>query len=207
MRKAAFLSLAVSLLAAVAVAQVRTLPSGSEVKVRTDEAIKADVSNVGQRYGGTVAEDVKDSAGNLLIPKGAQAQLAIARGDDDKTAFVDLQSVVVNGQRFMIQAQDTNSTGQGIGKNKRTAKYVGGGAVAGAVLGALIGGGKGAAIGTLAGGAAGAGAQTLTKGRTLNIPAESVLSFKLAQDLQMQPTSQRGSRGLRHRPPATQPQS
>ncbi len=37
----------------------------------------------------------------------------------------------------------------------RSAKYVGGGAAAGAVLGALIGHGKGAAIGALAGGAGG----------------------------------------------------
>jgi hypothetical protein len=196
-----------SLLAVAAAAQSRTLPEGSEIKVRTDQAITADVANVGHRYSGSVSEDVKDSAGNLLIPQGSQAQLAIARGEGDKDAIIDLQSVVVNGQRFMIQAQGNNSTGQGVGKNKRTAKYVGGGAVAGAVLGALIGGGKGAAIGTLAGGAAGAGAQTMTKGRTKNVPAETVLTFKLAQELQMQPTSSRSRNGgLRRRPAATPPQ-
>ena len=53
-------------------------------------------------------------------------------------------------------------------------------------MGAIFGGGKGAAIGALAGGAGGAGAQVYT-GRKKEIPAETELSFKLAQDLQMRP--------------------
>ena len=69
---------------------------------------------------------------------------------------------------------------------QRTAKYVGGGAAVGAVLGALLGGGKGAAIGALVGGAGGAGAQVYT-GRKKDIPAETELGFKRAQNLQMRP--------------------
>jgi hypothetical protein len=58
----------------------------------------------------------------------------------------------------------------------------------GTVLGALLGGGKGAAIGALVGGAGGAGAQVYT-GRKKEIPPETELSFKLAEDLQMRPVS------------------
>jgi len=54
----------------------------------------------------------------------------------------------------------------------------------GAVLGAIFGGGKGAAIGALAGGAGGAGAQVYT-GRKKEIPAETELKYKLADDLQL----------------------
>ena len=43
--------------------------------------------------------------------------------------------------------EDVQKGEQGIGKNKRTAEYVGGGAVLGTLLGAIAGGGKGAAIG------------------------------------------------------------
>jgi len=53
------------------------------------------------------------------------------------------------------------------------------------LIGAIAGGGKGAAIGALAGGAAGAGAQTLTKGKQINIPAETEMGFRLNQDLQL----------------------
>jgi len=58
----------------------------------------------------------------------------------------------------------------------------------GAVLGALLGGGKGAAIGALVGGAGGAGAQVYT-GRKKEIPAETELSYKLAQNLEMRPVA------------------
>jgi uncharacterized membrane protein len=96
--------------------------------------------------------------------------------------------VTVNGKRYQLTTQDRSSTPGGLGANKRTAKYVGGGAAVGAVLGALLGGGKGAAIGALVGGAGGAGAQVYT-GRKKEIPAETELSYKLAQDLQMSPVS------------------
>jgi hypothetical protein len=66
--------------------------------------------------------------------------------------------------------------------------------VAGTLIGALAGGGKGAAIGALAGGAAGAGAQTLTKGKNVNIPAETDLKFKLAEDVALRRVAARSSR-------------
>jgi outer membrane lipoprotein SlyB len=63
--------------------------------------------------------------------------------------------------------------------NNRTAKFVGGGAALGTILGALAGGGKGAAIGALAGGGAGAATQVFTRGRSLHITPETVLRFHL----------------------------
>jgi outer membrane lipoprotein SlyB len=88
-----------------------------------------------------------------------------------------------------------------LGANKRTAKYVGGGAAVGAVLGALLGGGKGAAIGALVGGAGGAGAQVYT-GRKKQLPAETSLSFKTAQELQMRPVAKHS--GMQQRQPQSQ---
>ena len=82
-------------------------------------------------------------------------------------------------------ASQPSNRKEGVGKNKRTAKYVGGGALAGTLIGAIAGGGKGAAIGALAGGAAGAGAQQLTKGKEIKIPAETEMTFRLDQDLQL----------------------
>ena len=79
-----------------------------------------------------------------------------------------------------------------------TAKYVGGGAAVGAVLGALLGGGKGAAIGALAGGGAGAGAQVLT-GKKKGIPAETQLSYKLAQPLTLRPVAAHRKSGMQTR--------
>ena len=167
----------------------RTIPSGAEIKVRTDQAITADPASVGRTFTATVSQDVNDSSGAVAIPKGSQAVLAAVQGDKQNEVALDLQAVTVNGRSYALSSGGTTATTagkEGVGKNTRTAKYVGGGALAGTLIGALAGGGKGAAIGALAGGAAGAGAQTLTKGGKVNIPAETQLSFKLAQDLQMQ---------------------
>ncbi len=164
-------------------AWAQTLPQNTEIKVRTDSAIPAKPAP-NSHYSASVSNDVTDSSGNVVIPRGSRARLvAEANGDDTN---LDLQSVNVNGKRYMLTTEDKSSSPGGLGANKRTAKYVGGGAAIGAVLGALLGGGKGAAIGALVGGAGGAGAQVYT-GRKKEIPAETELSYKLAQNLQMRP--------------------
>lgn len=166
-------------------AATNTIPSGVEIKVRADQQITADTNNVGKTYPGTVAEPVADSSGNALVPKGARAELKTIKSGS-KVA-VDLDSVTVNGKKYKIEANAYKSGS--LGANKTTAKYAGGGALAGLLIGAIAGGGKGAAIGTLAGGAAGAGAQVLTAGKSINIPAETVLTFKTAQELQLTPVA------------------
>jgi hypothetical protein len=168
-------------LSSVAVAQ--SIPSGTEIKVLTDTAI--DVKAPSSRtYSATVREDVMDANGRIAIPRNSRAQLVAERVDNNELSLA-VHSVTVNGRNYIISTNSTTSSGQkeGLGKNKRTAMWVGGGALAGTIIGAIAGGGKGAAIGALAGGAAGAGGQVLTRGKQLNIPAETELKFKLAQDV------------------------
>jgi len=86
----------------------------------------------------------------------------------------------------MLQTNTQTASGdRGIGKNKRTAEMVGGGAVLGTVIGAVAGGAKGAVLGAVLGGAAGGGAQVLTRGKEVKVPAESVLTFRLDQPVQL----------------------
>lgn len=190
-----FLTLSVS--ADLIAQKIATIPSGTQIAVRTDEAIKADATGAAasQVYRGTVSEDVVDSVGKILIPKGSPAQLALVKESSSSLAL-DLRSISVNGRRYVVEAGDvaaaSNKRG-GIGANKRTGEFVGGGAVAGTLIGALAGGGKGAAIGALAGGAAGAGAQVLTRGKNLNVPAETILKFRLEQSLALQRSSAKPS--------------
>jgi hypothetical protein len=168
------------------------IPSGTEVTVRTNTAIKADADNTGssQTYNATVSEDVVDGSGKVLVPKGAPAQLTAVK-ESSSSLVLDLRSITVNGRRYVVQADDIASarSKEGLGKNKRTAEYVGGGAAAGALIGALAGGGKGAAIGAAVGGAAGAGTQVLTRGKKLNVPAETSLKFRLSQSLTLSRSS------------------
>ena len=177
------------------------LPQGTEIKVRTDSSIPAKPA-ANAKYTATVSNDVTDTSGSVLIPRGSRASLVAVPSSDGKDTTLDLRSVSINGQRFLLEAQgkSESSAPGGLGANTRTAKYVGGGAAVGAVLGALLGGGKGAAIGALVGGAGGAGAQVYT-GKGKAIPAETELSYKLAQNLEMRPIAGR-SGGLQQRPPS-----
>jgi hypothetical protein len=166
------------------------LPVGTELPVRTNETIDSAKSAEGQVYAAEVSSDVLNSAGTVVIPKRTQAQLVIVsaskggkiRGASD--LVLNLASVTVGGRRYKLDAADVARRGkEGVGANKRTATYTGGGAAVGAIIGAIAGGGKGAAIGAGAGAGAGALTQILTKGGAIRVPAESVLTFRLESPL------------------------
>jgi hypothetical protein len=172
-----------------AFAQADRVPSGRDITVRTNETIDLKGAGDGRIYTGVVDRDVTDSSGHVAIPRGSNAEL-IVRNINSNERAVDLESITVGGNRYVVAASDqgassTESEKEGVGKNKRTAKYVGGGAVIGSIIGAIAGGGKGAAIGAIAGGAAGAGAQTITRGRDIHVPAESLLTFRLDRPLEL----------------------
>jgi len=173
-------------LATLAFAQAGTIDTGTSVTVRTSEKINVKKSD-GRIFAGVVDQDVRDANNSVAIPKGSQVELTVkqlAKND----LVLDLESVTVGGQRYVVTADDADMGSEqkdGIGKNKRTAEYIGGGAVLGTIIGAIAGGKKGAAIGAAAGAGAGAGAQVLTRGKKVNIPAESLVTFRLEKSLRM----------------------
>jgi hypothetical protein len=166
----------------VAFAQVERLPAGTTVEIRTNEGIDLRDASDGRIFSGSVARDVFDQNGNLAIPAGAHAELIVRNVGRDERA-VDLEAIDVNGRRYVIEASTRVGQRQGLGENKRTGEFVGGGALLGTIVGAIAGGGKGAAIGAAAGAAAGAGSQVATRGHSVWVPAESILRFRLNQPL------------------------
>jgi len=167
-------------------AVVLTIPSGTTLEVRNNVAIDSETAQPGQTYAGVVARDVRDTTGNVAIPRGSGATLVVRsasgqgkfQGQSD--IVVDVASVNINGREHRLETSDVAEYGrQGVGKNKRTAEFAGGGAALGGILGAIAGGGKGAAIGLFAGGAAGAGAQAATRGKAARVPPETLLRFRL----------------------------
>jgi hypothetical protein len=168
------------------------LPVDTEVSARSEETIDSATAAEGQTYAAEIADDVLDAAGDVVIPHGSNAQIVIRsaskggrfRGTSD--LGLDLQSITVEGQQYLISTTDLRQSGkQGVGANKRTAEYTGGGAALGAIIGAIAGGGKGAAIGAGAGAGGGALTQILTKGGSIRVPAETVLTFKLDKPVQI----------------------
>jgi hypothetical protein len=162
------------------------VPMGTKVSVRTDDTINSATGAEGQTYAAEVTDDVLDANGDVIIPHGSNTKIVIRsaskggrlRGASD--LVLDLQSVSVEGQEYTVSTADLQQTGkQGLGANKRTAEYTGGAAALGAIIGAIAGGGKGAAIGAGAGAGGGAVTQILTKGGSIKVPAETVLTFQL----------------------------
>ena len=167
------------------------LAVGTEVSVRNEETIDSSKVVEGQTFPAEVTKDVLDASGSVVIPAGANAQIIIRsaskggkiRGASD--LVLDLASVSIDGRQYALSTADLASKGHnGIGANKRTGEFAGGGAAIGAIIGAIAGGGKGAAIGAGSGAGAGALTQILTKG-TIKVPVESVLIFKLDKPLRV----------------------
>jgi len=171
---------------------VVTIPAGTDVSVRSNQDIDSSNATVGQKFEGMVAEDVVGASGQVEIPKGSNAELVIKQvsGGGITQApelTLDLASIEIHGKRYVVNTSSVAQKGEGnLGANKRTAEMVGGGAVLGTLIGAVAGGGKGAAIGAAAGAGAGAGAQVLTRGKTVKVPAETILQFKLTQPLRLE---------------------
>lgn len=173
-------------LTALAFGQVRVIAPGTNVTVRTNESINVRQAS-GQVFSGTVQQEVFDRDGNIVIPRGADAELVV-RNVGPSDLAVDLESVAFNGQRYAISADSAQAIAgrrSGLGGNRRTGEYVGGGAVIGSIIGAIAGGAKGAAIGAAAGAAAGAGTQVLTRGQNVYVPSESLLTFRLERPLEV----------------------
>ena len=163
-----------------------TIPAGTTLAVRTDQTIDSKYAAPGQTFSGVVARAVLDSDGKVAIPRGSSATLVIrdarAQGkvQGQSGLSVDIAAVRVEGRQYRLETSDFVERGrEGVGRNRRTAEFTGGGTVLGTILGAVAGGGKGAAIGALSGAAAGAATQSVTRGQGARIPAETVLNFQL----------------------------
>lgn len=167
------------------------IPAGTTMVIRTNESISADSAVAGGQYAAEVAQDVVNAQGQVLIPRGAPAQLTVNEATTGGTVGTSelqlaLWSVTANGRTYRVTSDVTEREGRGgLGANERTAKTVGGGAALGALIGAVAGGGSGAAIGAAVGAAGGAAAQVLTRGEAVRVPAETLLTFRLENPIRL----------------------
>ena len=81
---------------------------------------------------------------------------------------LNLASVKVNGR--LVDVNTRTVSRESSSRGKRTAEVAGGTAAVGAIIGAIVGGGKGAA---------GTGAEVVTSGQRVKIPSETRLTFVL----------------------------
>jgi hypothetical protein len=164
------------------------VPAGTTLTVRLAQAVGSKISQTGETFSGTVASAIV-IGGKTAIPAGATVTGTVVdakplgRFAGGASLTLRLTSINLRGTERAIQTSAVSQTEKG--KGKRTAVLAGGGAAVGALIGGLAGGGKGAGIGALAGGGAGTGGAAFTGNKDIVLAAESALSFKLEQALEV----------------------
>ena len=167
-------------------------PAGTELVVRTVETIDSRTAGANQVFSSIVEQAVTDGSGLVIIPGRSSVQLMIRQmssgGETGSPEMVlDVQSITIAGRRYLVSTEDmVLESDTGVGKNRRTAEAVGGGAALGGIIGAIAGGGKGGAVGVHVGRADDADAQVLTRGRDVQVPAETLLTFRLDKSVSLQ---------------------
>ena len=164
------------------------VPAGTVLTVRLGQTVGSKISTAGETFTATLASPVSVD-GRTAIPSGATASGTVVdakplgRFKGGASLQLRLTSITIGGAEQAISTSSVLRTAKG--KGKRTAIMAGGGAGLGALIGGLAGGGKGAAIGALAGGGAGTGGAAFTGNKDIVLPAESALSFKLEQPIEV----------------------
>ncbi len=164
------------------------VPADTPIEVVLDESLSSKTATPGQAFDATVETPIEID-GKVAIPKGARARGTVkdakAAGRFKGASLLELalKSVEVNGKTYEIATSAPTFSHKG--KGKRTAVAVGGGAGLGALIGGLAGGGKGAAIGAAAGAGAGTAGAAFTGKADVVLPAETALTFKLREPLEI----------------------
>jgi hypothetical protein len=148
-----------------------TVPAGTEIAIRINETINVKHVAAGQRFSGEVAEPIRRD-GVEVIPRNARVHGVIdaahRRGHFKGRSILELRltSIDLNGSEYALDTHDNVHTKKG--KGKRTGAFIGGMTGVGMLIGA----------GTLLAGTTG--------NRDIDIPAESIVHFRLADDLVVQ---------------------
>ncbi len=171
---------------------VDIIPAGTTLAIRIDQQISVKGSRAGDRFTGELVDPVLAEDRSVLLPKGTPVggvvDVAHQRGHFKGRSLLELRltSLTLNGTRQSVRTRDLTRTKRG--KGRRSAALIGGGAGLGMLVGGVASGGTGLLVGGLVGGGAGTAVAGLTGNRDVAIAADSIVRFKLAEDLVLQPT-------------------
>jgi hypothetical protein len=180
-RKSIAVVLLLMVTAAAGAAQVyANIPAGTSLQVRITEKLSSETASVGDQFHGTLAAPVVAN-GRTLFAKGSEVTGAVVnversgRLSNPGELHLAIQSIRSGRQSYALAASPIVIKGESHTKSNLT--KIGGGTAAGAIIGAIAGGGKGAAIGAGVGAAAGTGVAAATGKKAAEVESEAVLSW------------------------------
>lgn len=169
------------------------VPSGELLRIRLNRTLSSNRTPAGTIFDGVITNDVVAN-GVVAIPRGASVQGTVV---DAKSSGVlkgrgeisiQLTQVTLAGRQYPIVSDLWAHHGgdKTIESINKTAGFGAGGAL----LGALAGGGKGAAIGAGVGAAVGLGSAAASGNGQVFLPAETLVTFHLAEPANLQTVSE-----------------
>jgi hypothetical protein len=167
------------------------IAAGTNLTIRINQHISVKTSRAGDRFDGEVVEPVVGDNDRVVIPRGSPVTGVVVashrRGHFKGSSILELRLtyLTLNGTRYALDTRDLTQTKKG--KGKRSAAFIGGGTGLGMLVGGVASGGVGLLVGGLVGAGGGTALGGLTGNRDIEIPAESIVRFKLADNLVVRP--------------------
>jgi hypothetical protein len=167
------------------------IAAGTNLTIRINQHISVKTSRAGDRFDGEVVEPVVGDNDRVVVPKGTPVSGVVVashrRGHFKGRSILELRLtyLTLNGTRYALDTKDLTQTKKG--KGKRSAAFIGGGTGLGMLVGGVASGGVGLLVGGLVGAGGGTALGGLTGNRDIEIPAESIVRFKLADNLVVRP--------------------
>jgi hypothetical protein len=177
------------------------IPEGTVIELRMDTGLNSGTSRVNDAFKASVARSVSID-GAIVIPEASSVTGRVTSVQPAESSSrsgvigVEFNQFSINGRAYVIdgiltslqaderkQIIDQESQVTGKSSTSRNVLFIGGGAGAGAAIGAIAGGGKGAGIGALAGGGLGVLGALFSRGSEAQVPAGTEIAMQLVQSV------------------------